>query len=160
MAMVRRDRSRGQSLVEFAIILPVFILVLVGILDLGRAVYAYNTLNNAAREGSRLAIVDQTEADIQAFAAQQAGWIGVPPTDVIVDFRAPATPNIAGSCDANVGTNAVVGCLAVVRVEWGYFAATPIINGLVGTIEMAGESRLRVENNCLETVPGECPDGD
>lgn len=147
-------------MVEFALILPVFVLVLVGILDFGRGVYAYNTLNNAAREGSRLAIVDQTEADIQAFAAQQAGWVGVSPADVIVDFRAPGTPNAVGSCDANVGTNAVVGCLAVVRVEWGYQAATPIINGIVGTIPMAGESRFRVENNCLESVPGECPDGD
>ena len=46
-------------MVEFALVLPVLILLLVGIFDFGRAVYAFNTVNNAAREGVRLAIVDQ-----------------------------------------------------------------------------------------------------
>jgi len=44
-----RMHTRGQALVEVALILPVFILVLVGIFDLGRAVYAFNTLSNSAR---------------------------------------------------------------------------------------------------------------
>ena len=52
-------RGHGQSLVEFALVLPVFILVLVSLFDLGRAVFVYNTLTNAAREGARLAIVNQ-----------------------------------------------------------------------------------------------------
>ena len=41
--------GRGQSLVEFALVLPVFVLVLVSLFDLGRGVFAYNTLTNAAR---------------------------------------------------------------------------------------------------------------
>ena len=49
----RRERSRGQALVEFALVLPIFILILVGIFDLGRAVYVYSTVNNAAREAVR-----------------------------------------------------------------------------------------------------------
>ena len=48
---LRRD-ERGQALVEFALVLPIFILLLVAIFDLGRAVFAYNTLTNAAREGA------------------------------------------------------------------------------------------------------------
>ncbi|HLE59087.1 MAG TPA: TadE family protein, partial [Candidatus Limnocylindria bacterium] len=50
---------RGQTLVEFALILPIFLLVLVGIFDMGRAVYAYNTISNASRQAVRLGIVDQ-----------------------------------------------------------------------------------------------------
>jgi hypothetical protein len=73
-------------MVEFAVILPIFILLLVGIFDLGRAVYAYNTINNAAREAGRLAIVDQTVADIQARAAAQGVSLGIDPADVDVDF--------------------------------------------------------------------------
>ena len=53
--------ERGQGLVEFALVFPVFILLLFGILDLGRAVYAYNTIGDAAREGARVAIVNQIE---------------------------------------------------------------------------------------------------
>jgi TadE-like protein len=50
-------RSRGQSLVEFALILPVFLLVLAGILDFGMMLYSRLTLVNATREGARWAVV-------------------------------------------------------------------------------------------------------
>ena len=47
-----RQRTLGQSFVEFALILPVFLLFLAATLDLGRVFYANITLNNAAREGA------------------------------------------------------------------------------------------------------------
>src|SRR6185295_4532648 len=47
-----QQRSLGQSFVEFALILPVFLLFLAATLDLGRVFYANITLNNAAREGA------------------------------------------------------------------------------------------------------------
>ena len=49
--------ARGQSLVEFALVLPVFLLCMFGIIDLGRVIWANNALANAAREGARFAIV-------------------------------------------------------------------------------------------------------
>ncbi len=55
----RRDR-RGQGLVEFALVLPVFLLILLAIFDSGKGVYSYNTLAQAAREGARLAAVETT----------------------------------------------------------------------------------------------------
>jgi hypothetical protein len=55
--MKRQRGARGQALVEFAIILPVFILLLVGIFDLGRVVWANNSLATAAREAARFAMV-------------------------------------------------------------------------------------------------------
>ena len=48
-------RSEGQSMVEFALILPFFVLFLVGIFDLGRAFFSFITITNAAREGARYA---------------------------------------------------------------------------------------------------------
>lgn len=54
---VRRGRSRGQTLVEFALIAPLFFLLLFSIIEFGRAVYYIQMLNNAAREGARYAIV-------------------------------------------------------------------------------------------------------
>ncbi len=48
----RRRRSRGQSLVEFALILPLMMVLLAAVLDLGRVFYATISLNNAAREGA------------------------------------------------------------------------------------------------------------
>jgi Flp pilus assembly protein TadG len=44
----------GQSMVEFALILPLMVLVIVGIFDLGRAFFSYIAITNAAREGARV----------------------------------------------------------------------------------------------------------
>ena len=48
-----RDRLRGQALVEFAIALPVFLLLLLGVFSLGLGVYTWNGLSEAAREIAR-----------------------------------------------------------------------------------------------------------
>ena len=48
---------RGQALVEFALVAPIFFLLLFAIIDFGRYVYYVEILNNAAREGTRYAIV-------------------------------------------------------------------------------------------------------
>ena len=57
-AMVRYAKDEdAQSLVEFALTLPVFLLVVTGLFDVGRAVWQENTLAFAAREGTRYAIV-------------------------------------------------------------------------------------------------------
>jgi len=52
-------RARGQALVEFALVFPVFMLVLFGIIDVGRYVYVSNALNEASREGARYGSVEQ-----------------------------------------------------------------------------------------------------
>jgi len=49
-------RHGGQSMVEFAVLAPVFFMLLLGTIDLGRAVYIYNSISDAAREGTRAAI--------------------------------------------------------------------------------------------------------
>lgn len=145
-------------MVEFALILPLFVLLLLGIFDLGRAVFAYNTINNAAREAGRLAIVDQTVADIQAEGEQQAVSLGIDAADVDVAFfltsAGPAT-----AC-TYVGTARVSECTARVRVPYQYTAATPIIGNLVGVLTMTGETQFRVEFNCVDGGSTDCPLGD
>lgn len=54
-----RTRSRrGQSLVEFALALPLFLLIVFGAVDVGRYVYGHSTLSQAAREGARVGAVE------------------------------------------------------------------------------------------------------
>lgn len=53
----RPTRQAGQALVEFALVAPIFFLLLFGIIEGGRFILYYETLNNAAREGARYAIV-------------------------------------------------------------------------------------------------------
>jgi Flp pilus assembly protein TadG len=49
--------TRGQSLIEFALILPMMLVVMFMITEFGRALYTYNVLNTAARAGARVAVV-------------------------------------------------------------------------------------------------------
>ena len=51
------EEQRGQSLVEFALLLPLMLLIITGLFDVARAVWEENTLAYAAREGTRFAIV-------------------------------------------------------------------------------------------------------
>ncbi|MGH2450839.1 MAG: TadE/TadG family type IV pilus assembly protein [Candidatus Limnocylindria bacterium] len=72
---VREDQA-GQSLVEFAYTLPLFLLIITGLFDLARAVWQENTLAYAAREGTRYAIVHGTGhpvASEQAWPGNKAG---------------------------------------------------------------------------------------
>jgi Flp pilus assembly protein TadG len=52
----RRRGDRGQSLVEFALVIPLFLLILFGILEFGFLLYSRITLINATREGARTAV--------------------------------------------------------------------------------------------------------
>ena len=52
-----RSRSTAQAMVEFALVAPIFFLMIFGIIEGGRFILFYETLNNAVREGARYAIV-------------------------------------------------------------------------------------------------------
>jgi TadE-like protein len=59
-----RQRSRGQSLVEFAIVFPVMMLILVGIIQFGLIFWAQNTLTQVVRDTGRWAATQQTQCDL------------------------------------------------------------------------------------------------
>jgi Flp pilus assembly protein TadG len=99
-ALIRhlRTRSRGQSLVEFALILPVFLLFFAAVLDLGRIASAQIAVSNAAREGVFQAAVTPTDFDSSQpcpadgktnviycrIALESSGGVTIAPTDVSV----------------------------------------------------------------------------
>ena len=64
---MRRPKSdeRGQSLVEFALVLPVLLLLLLGILEFGWLFNGQITLTSAAREGARTAVVREDEMAVR-----------------------------------------------------------------------------------------------
>lgn len=151
---MRRRDDDGQTLVEFALILPIFVLVLVGLFDVGRAVFAYSTVNNAAREAGRVAIVDQTPAHVRQEAAQQAATLGIPASAVTISYR---NHDDTGPCPSL--TAPPVGCLAVIGVPYTYDAATPIVSQLMGTITLTGKTVFPIEAACVEPAAAKCPKG-
>ena len=162
----RQEGRRGQSLVEFGLILPIFLLIVFGIIDFGRAVFAYSTLNNAAREAGRVAVVDQVTAHITDEAIKQAYALDVAAGDISLDWRSSFNPDTPNSCAGFVGSSNVVTCTLIITVNHEFIAATPIIGNIVGPVDLAGESKMIVEFACPNagSTPAlsaaDCPLGD
>jgi Flp pilus assembly protein TadG len=160
-----KESRRGQALVEFAILLPLFLLLIFGLIDLGRFVMTDHILSSAAREASRLSAVE-------------ASWIGstdtscndpygpVCPADVAtLSTHAEAAANrmVAGlggtiteihiSCDPPGGqpsglwtgtscTSTTSGNVVSVRVVYTYQPITPVIAQLVGSVVRHGAATM------------------
>jgi hypothetical protein len=133
----RLNRNRavepGQSLVEFALVLPILIILLLGVFDFGRAIAAYNSVSNGARSAARVAIVNQDPEQVEAAAIAEAFWL-VP---IEVEFDPNADPS-QDDCPR-------IGCIIEVRVSYEYVPATPIFSALVGTITVSSASQMPIE---------------
>jgi Flp pilus assembly protein TadG len=111
----RSARDRGAAAVEFALVLPLLLLIIFGIIDSGRALSAQVVLTEAAREGARLAAVGQPNV----VSRTQAAATGLNPVSVTV------TPCAVG---AGPTSNAVV------SVSYSFSFITPVgaIAGMFG----------------------------
>ena len=156
----RRDHRRGQALVEFSLVFPIFLLIFIALFDVGRAVFTYNSLTNAAREGARLAVVNQDETTIIDRAKAQVAMAELNVPNVTIEFfqeNADGTPDTTSPCPTHVA----VGCLAVVSFEATYTPITPIVSNLMfkdGVTFMA-KSVLSVEFTCPDNLltASDCP---
>src|SRR5256884_4680506 len=92
--------QRSQAMVEFCLVAPVLILLLFGIIDFGRVIYLYVTLNQAVNEGARTAIRSSaqlpTNADVETSVKQHA-------VDVALANPCPNGPITAAVPPANQG---------------------------------------------------------
>jgi len=160
---MRTGRSRGQGLVEFALVLPVLLLVLFGVIDLGRAVYAYSTITNAARTGSRVAIVDQdtsttcTNVPVPAkcAAANQAVALGITPSNVTITFC--TTDKDCVTDPSQVCTTVkIIDCEAVVTVPYTFTLITPVLSAIFPDppgLLLSSTTKMAVERLCKANCP-------
>jgi Flp pilus assembly protein TadG len=77
-------RPPGQALVEFALVIPFLLVILLVVIDVGRAIFAFNTVAEAARTAARVAIVDQNTNDIQNAVINdpRTKWLGLTANNV------------------------------------------------------------------------------
>lgn len=130
---LRGRKSRGQALVEFALLIPIFLLIVVALFDFGRAVFAYNSVTNAAREGARLAIVNQSTTAIQQRAIAQTAIAETgSPNLTIAFYRDQPNADYATnpSCGVVAARPLALDCVAVVTFETTYRPMTPIVSNL------------------------------
>lgn len=138
----RKDGERGQSLVEFTLIVPIFLILVFAIVDFGMGLYSWITVTNAAREGARLGTVGADQASITARVRDTAGNLDNENLTVTV-------------------TNCVSGCATVgdpgesisVHVDYEYHLITPLSSllGLVSggdlgpTLNFQSTAEMRLE---------------
>ena len=88
--------TSAAALVEFAIVLPILLLLVFGVVDFGRALYTANNLTSAVREGARLASA-QISPDPTVAASKAAVQTAV--TNYVVAFGGnPGNPTVTESC--------------------------------------------------------------
>lgn len=119
-----REPRRGQALVEFALIIPIFLLVMLGLFDMGRAVFHFSTISNATREAVRFGIVDQNTAKIRQTAVDSAtGIIRLTTGEVTVTYLAP---NLATGTSCSTPPYEI-GCVIQVEIRSTFQPATPFV---------------------------------
>lgn len=170
--MTRRHATRdvGQSLVEFALILPIFLLVLVGLIDMGRAVYANNTLSQAAREATRLAAAQASwvgttnvteptcnaaagpvcpadvatlKTNVDAAANRMAVGLGVlPGAQIYMQCNAAGSAAPTGAWTGSTCANPKSGSQVSVRIVYTHTMITPIVGQIVNNLSMSAAATM------------------
>jgi Flp pilus assembly protein TadG len=88
--MTRHDKPRGQAMVEFALVIPVFILLMVALFDFGRVVWVNDTLSTAAREAVRFAIVHGGSDSQTCPVGPPAAGVTIPPASTSCPYPSPS----------------------------------------------------------------------
>lgn len=124
-----RRRSRGQSLVEFALVLPILLLIVMVALDFGRAFFGWIGITNASRAGA-------------AYAASHpdAGWATTPDAATLATYRAQVdTDLLPTNCALETPipmpslTSTDLGGSVTVSLTCRFNAITPIIGLIIGS---------------------------
>lgn len=138
-----RKLQRGAAALEFAIVLPILIFVLLGIVDFGMVMGAQTQVSNAAREGARTAALGST-----TFKAEQAvknaisGMPGATNSGTSVAVVCKTSSGVACSLDdSTVDTGGTV----TVTLTYVHSWISPAFFGLSPTITLTGQSQMRIE---------------
>jgi Flp pilus assembly protein TadG len=152
----RRRKNRwmkGSSVVEFALALPIFIILVIGIIEFGWCFFVQHTLQYATREGMRLAIVGRTltnmspEASI-IYTIRQEASLAVNPNSVLISIY-PVGNNFGDPTNwQNTQTAGNRGDYMRVRTRVIHTFFTPLIGSFFpgGTLTIQAEGTFRNES--------------
>jgi hypothetical protein len=161
-----RRHSAGQALVEFALVIPLFLLLVVATFDGGRLVYMNTVLSQAAREAARVASVEASWVGSTDPACNKLGGPVCPAnfaallTDaqnaanrMIAPFGAIPRSDVLISCDAQDGApsgewtgqscgSRAPGSVVSIRVRSTYTAITPVFGQFVPSVTLSGYATM------------------
>ncbi len=125
-------KNKGQSIVEAALVLPVILLLLTGIIDFGLLFNNYLIVSNASREGARAAAIGSTDAQIRTVVNNDTSSLD----------PAKLTLTIA----PNESTGRRSGDAVTVTVQYQYSMITPVIAAIIpGPINLNTSTTMRCE---------------
>jgi len=128
----RAVRDRGQAIVEFALLLPVLIVLFMGVIDIARAYNVLQVVTNAAREGARVAILPSSTSDTV--------------TTSVTTYLSAASLTGCSSTGANWGTAGSAGDSTTVTVSCTFDTLTgTLIPGWSGSFALAQTATMRHE---------------
>lgn len=160
----RRRRRRGQSVVEFALTIPLLLLLFAGAADLGRLFYNYVALENAVKEGAlygaRYPICDNPSvlcpnpSNVQWRVENEARTaVGNALVTPISECRNAATDTVYADL-----RDCVAGDTYVVSASLVFPLITPILNQVVGgSLTLGSRSKAIVLNQAFDPTPGLAP---
>ena len=134
---LRRWRDRGAAAVEFALVVPVLILLIFGSIEFGLYVQSLTLTENAAREGVRLGSLVgstgitavQVKAQVKAAALNAFGTVGITNRDAQVTCTKPD----GSSCDSTLGAASSAGSTIKVTVTATFTGLTGMVQGTCTT---------------------------
>jgi PKD repeat protein len=149
----KRHRSRGQSVVEFALMLPVFLLLIFGGIDFGRVFLGWINLNNTARIAANYAAsnaVQLNNGDPVAVAAYNK----LVTDDATATNCTPPAPLPAPTYTPDTA----LGSSATVQVSCSFKIFTPIISSILGNnVTVSSSAVFPIRRGVIAGVPGGGP---
>jgi len=144
--MRRARNDRGAVIVEATLVLPLFIAVILGLIDLGYAVFQTSQATNAARDGARSAILSYAQADVSG-SSDNARVVA----QVQGRLAGQAVKSITVSCLSGQSGSTTIACASAepnsdrirVAVSWTYTPLTPA-GAVVGTITISGTATMGI----------------
>ncbi len=142
-SLLRARDERGAIAVEFALIMPVLLLLVLGILEFGYAYHSWDATQNAAREGARVGAVSPNVGEIEARVRGTTSFLDQ--TNLTVQVDCGITGGSFGPCPAPSAWDE--GDIVRVTVEYTYPFLTPLPNfvGLGSHVDMKSVSEARFE---------------
>jgi hypothetical protein len=134
-------RHRGQGLLEFALVLPIFLLILMAIIDYGRAFFVYVNLFNAAREGTRFGLVSPGDrTDINQRVRDRI--ILVRPDDVNINVWYDRGPDTVVFTDPDL---LAAGDRVIVEVLYDLEFMTPLVRAFDQELDIHTVARRTIQ---------------
>jgi hypothetical protein len=140
-----RRPSRGQAIVEFVIVVPLILLLLLATIDFGRAFLGWVTLNNMARVGANYAALHASAWGTPGNATQQAEYAALIDANknfINCDYTTPPAPIFGATQDPGDQVRVTLTC--------GYAISTPFVQAVLGSVvALRASSSFPISEGCI-----------